>query len=73
MESGKSMKNEFKLYAVYDMVGDVLRGDLTSKHKKYWESEKAANNALQEFLRSHGFDPDRFKIVEVDCEVNKYV
>lgn len=67
------MKNEFKLYAVYDTVGDVLRGDLTSKHKKYWESEKAANNALQKFLRSHGFDPDRFKIVEVDCEVNKYV
>lgn len=67
------MMNEFKLYAVYDTVGDVLRGDLTSKHKKYWESEKAANNALQEFLRSHGFDPDRFKIVEVDCEVNKYV
>jgi hypothetical protein len=67
------MKNEFKLYAVYDTVGDVLRGDLTSKHKKYWESEKAANNALQGFLRSHGFDPDRFKIVEVDCKVNKYV
>lgn len=73
MESGKSMKNEFKIYAVYDTVGDVLRGDITSKHKKYWESEKAANKALQEYLRSHGHSPDRFKIVEVDCKVAKYV
>lgn len=73
MESGKSMKNEFKLYAVYDTVENILRGDLTSKHKKYWETEKAANKTLQEFLRFRGFEPDRFKIVEVDCKVNKYV
>lgn len=62
------MKNEFKIYAIYDTVGDVLRGDLTSKHKKYWESEKAAQNVIYKCRR---YSPGRLKIVEIDCKVNE--
>lgn len=64
------MKNEFKLYAIYDTVGDVFRSDLTSKHKKYWEIKKAAQNVVD---KCTWYSPDRLKIVEVDCKVNMNV
>ena len=64
------MTNEFKLYAVYDRVKDGLRSDLVSKHKKYWESVARAQAAINFHTRCYNSDPDRFKVVEIDCQVN---
>lgn len=64
------MKNEFKIYAIYDTVGDVLRGDLTSKHKKYWDVKKAAQQIID---NNKNYSPGRLKVVEIECKVNKYV
>ena len=66
------MKDNFKLYAVYDIHGDVLRGDLTSKHKKYWETKKTAMNAIRKYCRFNRYDISRFKVVEINCSIGDF-
>lgn len=59
------IKDEFFIYGIYDTKQNKFRSDLTSRHKKWYESEKRARNAL---------DDDRFsigdlKIVKVECKI----
>lgn len=44
------MKDNFKLYAVYDIHGDILRHDIT-RNKKYWETKKAAMKAIKGYCK----------------------
>ena len=66
------MKDNFKLYAVYDIERGTLRYDLTSKSRKFWESKKAAMKAVQNYCDYFCCDISRFKIVEVNCSIGDF-
>lgn len=66
------MKDNFKLYAVYDIHGDVLRSDLTSRHKKYWEQKQRAMEAIQAYCSYLCCDISRFKVVEINCSIGDF-
>ena len=61
--------DNFKIYAIYDTVGNVFRSDLTARERKYYDRKSFAQKALDRYLRRIPFDPDRFKIVEINCSV----
>ena len=65
------MKDNFKLYAVYDIHGDVLRHDIT-RNKKYWETKKAAMKAVQNYCDFFCYDISRFKVVEINCSLGDF-
>ena len=60
------MKDNFKLYAIYDIERDTLRYDLTSKSRKFWESKEAALKIAKRRI------PERFKVVEINCSIEDF-
>ena len=60
------MKDNFKLYAVYDIERDTFRYDLTSKSRKFWESKEAALKIARRWM------PERFKVVEINCSIGNF-
>ena len=44
------MTNEFTLYGVMDKSTDKLVSNLTNPRHKYWETRKAAENAIKNFM-----------------------
>ena len=67
--------DNFNVYAIYDTVGNVFRSDLTARERKYYDRKSFAEKALDKYLKRTGFDPDRFKIVEINCcaETTEYI
>ena len=61
--------DNFKIYAIYDTVGNVFRSDLTSRRTRYYNRRAYAQLALDDYLKRTHFDPDRFKVVEINCSV----
>ena len=61
--------DNFKIYAIYDTVGDVLRSDLTARARKYYDRKKFVQDAIDYYIARTHFDPDRFKVVEINCSV----
>ena len=67
--------DNFNVYAIYDTVGNVFRSDLTARERKYYDRKSFAEKALDKYLKRTGFDPDRFKVVEINCipETTEYI
>lgn len=61
--------DNFKIYAIYDKVGNVFRSDLTSRGRKYYNRRSYAQKVLDDYLRRTHFDPDRFEVKEINCTV----
>ncbi len=58
-------KDTFYIYGIYDTEQNKFRSDLTSKHKKWYDSEKRAQNTLDDYR----FSTEDFKIVKVECKI----
>lgn len=64
--SGK-VKDEFFIYSIYDIKEDKIVSDLTSRHKKWYESEGNARRTLEGSLHSRSHLDD-YKIIKFKCE-----
>ena len=63
------MENEFTLYGVMDKLTGKLVSNITNPRHKYWETRKAAENAVRNFM-SRYYNIDRqLEVVEIECKV----
>ena len=63
------MENEFTLYGVMDKLTGKLVSNITNPRHKYWETRKAAENAVRRFM-SRYYNIDRqLEVVEIECKV----
>lgn len=60
-------KDEFFIYAIYDIREDKIVSDLTSRHKKWYDSERNARRTLEGSWQSRSHLGD-YKIVKFKCE-----
>lgn len=58
-------KETFYIYGIYDTEQNKFRSDLTSKHKKWYGSEKRAQKTLDDYR----FSTRDLKIVKVKCKI----
>lgn len=63
------MTNEFTLYGVMDKSTGKLVSNLTNPRHKYWETRKAAENAVRKFM-SRRYNADRqLEVVAIECKI----
>lgn len=63
------MANEFTLYGVMDKLTGKLVSNLTNPRHKYWETRKAAENAVRKFM-SRRYNADRqLEVVAIECKI----
>lgn len=61
------VKDEFFIYSIYDAKEDKIVSDLTSRHKKWYESEGNARRTLEGSFHSRDHLDD-YKIFKFKCE-----
>ena len=61
------MTNEFTLYGVMDKSTDKLVSNLTNPRHKYWETRKAAENAIKNFMSRYNTNR-QLEVVEIECK-----